>query len=191
MVRDSVDKARAQGIPEDKIKQWVNSLPSRVVRAIDGDWVGNFLIDAGLLEPNYWIQSLDLTGDEMEMKWRQATRLLGRMVRVCRNENIPMYLVYAPSPHQYDPDYDKLSEKLGLVVRKEWLTEKSELERRLENWTEAQAVPFLNLTPYFREEQKRSTRPLNFKVDPHWTPRGHWLVAMVIERWLKENKFLS
>jgi hypothetical protein len=73
-----------------------------------------------------------------------------------------------------------------MKLRKEWVDEKSELERRLQAWAKNLNLAFFSLTPVFRAKAKES-EDLYFPIDGHWTPEGHRVAAAAIETWLKTD----
>ena len=117
--------------------------------------------------------------------------LLSDLVVTCKGRQIKIAFIYIPCAYQYDPDYGILPQKLGLVIKKEWLDRETELERRLGSLARKHKIQFLDLTPYFREAARDPNMKLNFHVDQHWTTQGHALAAKVISEWLEKEKFLN
>src|SRR5262249_21675064 len=112
--------------------------------------------------------------------------ILSWIARTCREHNLPLYVVYVPSPYQYDPDYVSPSTRLGVTIRKEWLTGEAESQRRIIAWAKESGLPLLDMTAGLRQAVKSGER-LHFEIDLHWTENGNRLAADILEEWL--NKY--
>ena len=191
VIDSAIHDAREQNMPEEKIDAWVKKLPTPAVKEIEENWVGEFRITGPLLSPEHWAECLDIATPEAQARWQFMAEILSDMIHECRRRHIDVRLVYEPHPYQYDPAYDTLPERLGMTVRKEWLSEESELEKKLSAFAAAEDVGFLDLTPYFREATSQNHEIYNFKIDPHWNARGHKLAAAAILKWFKETHFVD
>ena len=101
-------------------------------------------------------------------------------------------VVFLPGLHLYDPSaYEPGSTHpfhyLGGEIRSEWLVEETEIQRRLRSWAHATQVPFLDLTPRFREAAGGGAR-LHHAFDGHWNAEGHRLAAEGIAAWIREAR---
>ena len=180
------EDARARGIPERRVNRWASQLPPKDVQLVNEGWLEFRTITQPLFDPLLWTRNLDLAGEESRQKWEVIERTLETVIKVCRSRGIDTAFVYAPHPYQYDASFNPLPEKLGLVVKKEWLTEESKLESRFRRFFEEQKSPFLDLTPAFQEAARNGKGPLNFGLDAHWNAEGHRFAAGRMEKWLKE-----
>jgi lysophospholipase L1-like esterase len=179
-------EARGRGIPEAEIRAWVNRLPPELVAAANRGEFNGQLLSAGLLRPDYWTASLDITGAEAETQYWVMTSILAEMVRRLRAKNIPVGVILIPSPFQYDPDYGHVWRQSGARTRSEWASNETELERRLNIWAQEQALPYLDLTPHYRAIfQVSPGLQLYYPRDGHWTPQGHAIAADQIAMWLR------
>ena len=79
-----------------------------------------------------------------------------------------------------------MTEHLGQVTDKSWLSGETLFESRLKDWARKHGIAFLNLTPFFRASAQEGTL-LNFRVDQHWNVAGHKLAAEKIWQWMIEN----
>jgi hypothetical protein len=184
LIANAVAEARRRGISEERIEAWRAKLDMSLVEASNRRQFDGYMLSEALLSPDYWLQSLDIRGDEAERKWRTMRAILGRIVELARDEGVPIAFVYAPAPFQYDAAYKSPSEAAGMTFRREWLTKESELERRLARFVSEKDVPFLNLTPHFRRAAAERPGRMQYRLDPHWTPEGNRLAAETLGAWL-------
>lgn len=185
-----IQEARQKKVSEERIREWTRSLPPELARAADEGRFDGYMLAHGLLRPDLWLESLDIQGDVAGQKWRTAEAIFTYMARECEKRGVPLAVIYAPGPQQYDPTYVSPSKSVGTAFRAEWLSEESEFEKKLSAWTSANGLPFLNMTPAFREAAAQAPGSLNFRMDPHWTPAGNRLAADLIAAWLKKEKRL-
>ena len=108
----------------------------------------------------------------------------------CAERNIRVSMVYAPSALQYDADYQKHMSLTGGDTRAAWLSQETELEKRLTRFAMENNKPFLNLTPNFRQAFAETSTVLNYPLDGHWTAEGNQLVASHVLRWIKDEKLV-
>jgi hypothetical protein len=95
-------------------------------------------------------------------------------------------LLYIPTRYQYVPESHINSNpqvKAGMEIRRHWLTETSELQKRLASFVDEMHLPFLDLTPMLREANQRGLK-LTYTVDGHWNSLGHRYAADAISEWL-------
>ena len=104
--------------------------------------------------------------------------VLAHMVKEARARDLEVGVVYLPSRLQYDPRAHERSNPtvaVGVRVRRAWLTEPAEIELRLARWAENLEVPFLDLTPAFRQaaaSEPDETAVLSSRIEepemPEW-----------------------
>jgi hypothetical protein len=185
VVRNTVKEATEDGIPKERIQQWKSLLPKETIELIDQGRLQDNWIKVPLVDPTYWSRSFEMNGPDFKPKWKIMEAYLSKLIQYCRMNRIEVAAAYAPHPYQYDPTFSDLPKNLGLVVKNEWMTSETPMEKKLAGWAAKEKVPFLNLTPLFREAVKQNTAPVNFNVDPHWNAEGHRLAARFIGDWLK------
>jgi hypothetical protein len=179
-------EARRRGIPEEEIDAWRARLPGELVELVNQQRLIGNTLSYGLLNPSYLTDSLDIDTPSAEARFRSMAAILSHIAAQARQRRIELALVYLPDRLQYDPGTHEENPFLvaGVRARAEWLTQDSELQKRLAAWSQAERVPFLDLTRTFRDwEGDRST--LHYPIDGHWTPAGHRVTARAIGDWLE------
>lgn len=180
------DEALQRGLSETAIKDWVRQLPPELVAAVNRDEFNGQLLSAGLLRPDYWTTSLDLTGAEAEVQYQAMRSILDEMISRLRAKNLPVGVIFIPSAFQYNPHYGQVWHQAGVEIQPEWASMETEVEQRLELWAQKQQLPYLNLTPHYRTLVKTSPdMHLHYALDGHWTSQGHTVAASRIAEWLK------
>lgn len=192
-VGDVTAEAVRRGIPGKRIDAWRESLPPELVEAIDAGRFNVSVLSRGLLYPEYWSDSIDLTSTTAQVKWTNMTQVLSEMVDLSRKRSVEVAIVFIPAPVLYDPRTHEPSDpwvRTGTVVKKRWLEEETRIQKKLRSWSDAAGVPFLDLTPVFREAV-RGNDNLNYKLDGHWTSEGHAVAGGAIAGWLSTGKVYS
>jgi hypothetical protein len=186
---DQIDeRAKRNGVSEEAVRAWKSHLPADVLEAYENPAYTSVQTDSlakGLFQPDFWIDSLDLTTEADQAHWSGMARVLTEIVQDCAKVKLPVAFIYAPFELQYDWTKAGFWQAAGVNVRQAWLTEHAELEQRLEGWAEQRGVPYLSLTPPLRMFAHEVPGTLTFKRDEHLTPRGHMLAAAVIADWLR------
>ena len=182
------DVARRQKISEAEIENWKTRVPAALAAAAQRGEFNGSLLSYGLLRPAYWTDALDLDRPEAIRQWEATVQILREIIRGSRIRGIDVALIFIPCIFQYDPVSHSAEANhpwvvSGVEVRKQWLTRSSEVQKRLEAFTESQDVPFLDLTNTFRTAA-RVRDGLHFKLDDHWTQQGHIVAAHAIASWL-------
>lgn len=185
------EEARRRGIPESDIEAWRARLPPDLVELVNEQRLSGNVLSYGLLNPHYSSDSLDIDTPEANARWNSMAILLTRMVDEARRRGIEVALVYLPDRVQYDPasHVDNPFEQSGVIFRDKWLHQDSELQKHLLAWSRNVGVPFLDLTPIFREQDDK--RALTYPIDGHWTPAGHRVTARAIGDWLERAHVFS
>lgn len=187
------EEARARGISKDKIQVWQSSIPREFWQAVNRGEMGGHLLSHGLLYPEYWTDSLDISGPRAQQKYENMTAILSDLTQRARDLEVKVGLIYFPCPYQYDHSFHEDTNPMkmsGTSIRYDWLHGKAELQVRLEAWAAANTVPFLDLTPVFRVAAEHGQQ-LNYKLDGHWNPAGHELAAKAIADWAQDCKILD
>ncbi len=192
VVKETLQEARLRHVSQGRIDDWLKKVPADAIQEINESRVGFYRVKFALTRPDYWTSSLDIPTPKDEKNWKAMETIFSKMIQKCQSRKIEVGIIYAPCPYQYDPGFDTLPIQLGLVVRKEWLTETTTLEKRVEVLAQKNKIPFLNLTPLLRKEVNAfPDQNLNYKIDVHWNPRGHQVVASAIQEWLEKTYFLE
>lgn len=179
-------EARQRGMTEEQIAAWQESLPPELVQAANGGKFNRDILAAGLLKSSYWTDSLDITSQEAQAKYMAMISLLNETIGRLHDVNIPVGVVLMPTPFQYAPNYGELWKRVGVQTQQDWAVAPTELEKRLETWSQEQHVPYLDLTPIYRELAKESPEmTLHYRLDGHWTWQGHEVAANEIVKWLR------
>jgi lysophospholipase L1-like esterase len=180
--------AREQGIDEQSIDQWRGALPEELIQASDRSEFNKSLLSMGLFHPDYWSEAINITTPKAEKKYRSMTLILNEMVKVAREHDMAIGMVYIPAALQYDPSRHASWNPWvigGVNFREEWLTNDSEIQRRLVSWAQGKHIPFLDLTTVLREEVDRGSE-LNYKLDGHWNAAGHRVAGKAIREWIDD-----
>jgi lysophospholipase L1-like esterase len=183
-------EARRQGVPEERIAAWQEDVPDDLVAAVNRGAFAGPALSYGLLNPAYWLDSIDVASPRAEAKWRGAAQLLAFLFTRIRSSGRSVGLVFIPSRLQYDPASQRASNprvRLGMLMRSAWLTDTSELAIRLGRLAERENVPFLDLTPALRKAVGDGTT-LNWPLDGHFNPDGHRVAAEAIAAWIDEAR---
>jgi hypothetical protein len=194
LVKEAARQARELGISEEKIKQWASHLSPDLLDAANRFEFNGSLLSRGLLRPEYWITALDVESPADWRRWENTSQILTVMASQCKERNIPLALVYVPDALQYSPAHygeDNIYKRYGVQVRDKWLSEETKIQRLLKEWAVSEQVPFLDLTPPFREAYLQYGTSLYYKWDTHWTPLGHKIAAEHIRNWLESTGFLQ
>lgn len=178
-------------VSRERYENWLKNVPPELIEAADQGRFNAFTLTQGLLQPDLWVDSLELASDEARTRWANMRLILSDALREARAEGIATAVVYAPVRFQYDPasitGKDPWS-LAGAVIRPEWLTTDSNLQRELANLTDDLGVPFLDLTARFRGLTPEEARATTFRYDFHWNDLGHRLVAEWLGEWLDSTR---
>ena len=186
-------KARKRNIPQPQIERWKASLPPELVEAVNQGHFNGAILSYGLLYPQYWSDSIDISRDVAKKKWKNLTRSPSEILSKARQSRIETAVVLIPGRFMYDPKSH--SEKnlwliTGSEVRSEWLSRDNEIQKKMLLWTRSEGVPFLDLTSVFRMSIQ-SNNNFNWELDGHWNDLGHELASKAIASWLYDQQVFS
>lgn len=187
------EEARKDGVSEERIEQWKSSIPENLKRAAANLRFNVNLFKLGLLYPEFYKDSIDLSSDKARKKWKNFTTVLKEIIRIANDNDIEIAIVYIPSCFEYDPlclSDENPKVLTGVEVRKEWLVGNNNIQKELSEWSYENNVPFLDLTPYMRKEIESGIR-LNYPLDGHWNDNGHKAAALAIGEWLSTEQVFS
>jgi len=186
-------EAKEKGIPKAKIIDWRNSIPQDLAQASRQMKVNPYIFRSGLLYPEIYLDSIDVSSKRGLKKWENLTEILSEIINNANDHKLEVAIVYIPSCYQYDPDClsDQNPKVLtGTQVRKEWLTDTTNIQKLLSSWTKSKDVPFLDLTPHMKREITSGNK-LNYPIDGHWNKEGHKAAAKAIREWLNSGDVFS
>jgi hypothetical protein len=192
LIRTVSVEAKRRGLPQEEIDAWKARLPEDLVSAANRNAFNGATLAYGLLDRTYFTDSLNVDAPRAESKWNAMAAILTATVREARNNGVEVAAVFLPDRFQYDPLAHSLARheparEAGIYIDRSWLDTTSQLQRRLESWSESLQVPFLDTTPTFRKFGAEASL-LTYPLDGHWTPAGHRVAAAAIGQWLREKR---
>ncbi len=114
-----------------------------------------------------------------EEAWREISRSIAEMWRLCDSHGAAFRLLLIPPGNQVSPDAWKTGKQVMGFGPEEWVTTTTFQEEAI-NRTRRIGIAATDLLPPFREHPTPAT--LYFDTDGHWTPAGHQLAAQVLLR---------
>jgi hypothetical protein len=187
------EQARKKNIPQSQINRWKESLPQELISAINQGTFNGSILSYGLLYPEYWSDSIDILSTRAKKKWKNMTNILTEILERSKQSGVETAVLLIPAPFQYDPkSHSETNPHIiaGSEIREEWLSEYTEIQKRMRLWALSEGVSFLDLTPVFREAIK-SNKNLNWELDGHWNHLGHQVAANAIAAWLDDQQVFS
>lgn len=185
--------ARALGMPDDNFEAWKNSIPQPLLEAAKRGELGHNILSFGLFYPDRYIKWMNLPGEDEASRFETVTSLLTELVRIARNENTAVGVIFIPPAFLYDAsayDRDSIWRIGGTELQQVWLHGKTELQKRLDGWASELNVPYLDLTEGFRSATDGGTR-ICWRYDDHWRPVGHRVAADRIAAWMRAHQELA
>jgi lysophospholipase L1-like esterase len=179
--------ARAKEVNEERIQEWILSVPRELLAAVNEGRFNGSVLSQGLLNPDYWADSIDINTESAKRRWKTVCQILTELVRRCRHSGIDVAIVLFPAEFQYDPASHSDNNPwvaTGCKIRREWLTEDTAIQKHLAAWAESCNLPMLDLTETFRDASRHPVR-LHWSYDGHWNAAGHRTAAEAIDRWLR------
>jgi hypothetical protein len=135
----------------------------------------------GLYDPEYYADSLDVPESQQE-NFETLLDSIEKFYKLSQKNHQKLILTYSPSELQYDRKKQNLNRKLGYHVKEEWLSNQSNLEKHLIDFSNRHRIPFLSLTDAFR---KNAEKGLNWSFDIHWNEKGNQIAAEALFPFLK------
>jgi lysophospholipase L1-like esterase len=180
------NEARNRQIPQTHIDAMLASVPAELVTDVNQGAFDRSILGNAVTNPDYWADSLDIDNAIAEKKWHGVKSLLTETINQARRDGLRVAALYIPTRYQYIPKSHEASNpqvKAGMKLRRQWLSETSELQNRLASLTGELRLPFLDLTPMLREANRDGLNVI-YEMDGHWNPLGHRLTADAISEWL-------
>jgi len=103
IIQIASERAKAKGIPESVIQSWAAKVPPKLLDAANKNQFNGGILMAGLLQPDYWTNALDIETELANSKWRNMKSILDFMVEACRNRDIAVGVVFIPGAFLYAP----------------------------------------------------------------------------------------
>lgn len=190
-IKRTSERARAIGVDQQSIDGWAARLPNDLVHATERGEFNGGILSTGLLRPDYWVEALDLQGRQGAERYAAMDSVLSSVVDQLRGRKIEVAALYIPvvfqyNPASFEPGTRNTWREGGAILRREWLTEEAPVQARLREWAASANVPWLDLTPGFREAAAKRA-DLNWPLDDHWNAQGHRLAARLIASWLRNG----
>jgi hypothetical protein len=104
---------------------------------------------------------------------------------LCESAGAELMLVYVPTKYRV---YRDLCEFPDDGYGKTW--QLNDLPSRFEDWSKAQAIPYIDLTAPLKESASKGEL-VYFSDDGHWNARGHEVVTRAIAGFLESSKALK
>lgn len=183
------EKARKRGISEEKIQKWTRALSSNLVTAVNRGEFNGAILSIALLRPQYWTDSLDIDTPRAEKKYEAMILVLNELLQNTSQEKIKLAILFFPLYWQYDPSTYRSTNPwivAGAKINERWLHRDSEFQVRIARWAGDNSVPFLDLTPVFRQAIKHNSA-LNWRLNGHWNASGHAVASRAIASWIEEQ----
>ena len=191
LIKRTKKEARKRGIEEEKISAWISKLPKDLLEAANRRQFNPNILTGSLIQPDRWTINIDLEGENVKEGWNAMIEILNSIAQISKEKNIPVGIIFAPSPLHYDADYWGFQRDLGMTIKNEWAVQETALERELKKWADSQRLPFLNLAGNFRELPLLEKKKMYYPIDGHWTHEGNEFVAKITQDWLSSEKMLD
>ena len=181
LVQSVVEEAKNRSIPRSEIDAWIERLPSELVTASEDGLFNGYMLAAGLLNTTYWTESFNMEGGYYaEEKSKILFGVMDETIARLNSAEIPVGIVLIPSVFQYDNRYGDVWKTSGVDIE-DWSSQPTIYEQRIGEWTDDHNLPFLDLTPHYRELIKAyPDGDWYYPIDGHWTEAGHAEAAEVI-----------
>jgi hypothetical protein len=187
--------ARERGIEDAAFERWLAAVPDSAIEAVDAGRLTPGLVTHSLSQPGFFYEGIGIETEAARAKLGGVLRILDALHGLCRQRGIRFGVVLMPSVHQFDPRSAEtlmasLFAALGHPLREEWKQSTTPIQNELAAWAAREELPFLDLVPVFRAAVGEAETPLNFEIDPHWTPAGHAVAARAIQEWMQASGLL-
>lgn len=122
---------------------------------------------------------------EMDAEWRDAwtktEQLLERLRKDVEETGARLLVMIVSSRDQvYPASWEQVVRNNVAMQQKQWDLDAP--QRRVESWCREQGVPYVALTPAFKQAAASGGELLHYPQDGHWTAAGHKLAATVIQK---------
>ena len=181
LVQSVIEEAKNRSIPRSEIDAWIDRLPQDLVTASEDGLFNGYMLAAGLLNTTYWTESFNMEGGfYAERKTDILFGVMDEAIGRLHSAEIPVGIVLIPSVFQYDSSYGNVWADSGVEIE-DWSSEPTVYEQRIGAWADQNDLPYLDLTPHYRELIKaHPDGDWYYPIDGHWTEAGHAEAAQVI-----------
>ena len=121
-----------------------------------------------------------------EQAWAITEDLVLATRDEARAEDACFAVIVVPSHYQVDRIWEEYLPEVLATNDYEW--NRTAVSERLSKLLSMQGIPFLDLTPLFRERANSGGEDLYLLNDGHWNVDGHKLAAEAIYPWILDNK---
>lgn len=128
------EQARKKNIPQSQINRWKESLPQELVSAINQGTFNGSILSYGLLYPEYWSDSIDISNTRAKKKWENMTNILAEILERSKQSGVETAVLLIPTRFQYDPKSHSETNPwiiAGSEIREEWLSEETEIQKKM------------------------------------------------------------
>jgi len=123
---------------------------------------------------------------EWQEAWAHTERLLAELQGATEASGARLVIAIVSSRDQVYPQWwQEVVATYPRMQSQSWDLDAP--QQRIESWCAHHRVPCVALAPTFRETASRSTEPLHFHHDGHWTASGHRLAAGVLKDFLEQH----
>lgn len=177
LIRQVRAAAVAKGVDPDVAQSRFEKVPEGIRRTVrEGLFPLRELIYAAV-QPGRFRQGLDPDDAFFRNAWPRNAGQLNVLKQKVEADGAEFRIVLMPSCVQIEPDAQQFVRDLGFETDPQWLSQSCRTQRALLRWSKAHHVPCLDLTPQFRQSQRR----LYHIRDRHLNKAGHNAMAAAIE----------
>jgi lysophospholipase L1-like esterase len=128
--------------------------------------------------------------EDWQQAWEITKQVLLRFFQDVLAQKMDFMVFGVPDQLQID---ERIRKELFVTYpgmsKQEWDWEKP--NKLLQQFCNAQHIPYVDLTPQFKAQMLQSSTPLYYRYDGHWNRNGHRLTADCLYEILKERMVLS
>jgi lysophospholipase L1-like esterase len=174
--------AFSNGITPIEWNDWRNKIGDELFEKAAQGQISFVSVLGGLLISDYYSQCLDLNLVG-KPKFLRMINIIRELKDEVQKSNSKFAIVFLPSELQFNSEKQMLNRKFGYLVKEEWLTGSSNLEKELKLFADEESIRILFPTNRFRAF---SSQGLVFPHDLHYNESGHKIMADEIFNSIKE-----
>jgi len=175
-----------------KSKLYIRKLVSLVKAKLTGKIIS--LKSASRNEPNYGYKTGDipvptLNDGRHDYAYGITKEIFREIKDYCEGEGIKLVVMLNTAAWQFDDIY---KEKATAAFKGDrWRVDWELPQKKMETIISGLKIPCLNLLPVLQKEYSATKRHPHFKIDGHYNPDGHMIIAKVFQEFLKEENLLD